>query len=270
MKKIIFIISYLITFKLSAELLPQSKESFCNRFNTENTLQTFSNEENNLLTFKNNGGLFNGGVCWWHSKFQRNLFYLAIFKPELPIPTNAEAKTLIRKIRLGNQIVIIPGLNNVAEFSSAYKNYIQHELEAWQVYDGVVLGRWLDGLQGKTHIRPELLKTMMDKLYNYVEVKKQIAYQKLQIKGITSHAWLVVSMKTMPSGYELEVIDSNHPSATSIYSYKFGDDSFFIKGYGYFVPYLEYTREAENLMRVGKSFCQEDKELDNELLVNEI
>jgi len=79
---------------------------------------------------------------------------------------------------------------------------------------------------------------------------------KLQIKGITSHAWLVVSMKPGPNGYDVEFIDSNQPQRTQIYTFKNGDRSFYIKDYGNFVPYLEYTREEERLMAVGKKFCE--------------
>jgi hypothetical protein len=164
-------------------------------------------------------------------------------------------QNLIHKIRLSNQVVTIPGFHNANEFTTVNQKAIQNELELWQLFDGIILSRWIDGLNGKTKIDPATLEKMMNELYQYVEVKHKIAYQKLQIKGITSHAWLVVSMKTMPHGYELEVIDSNAPTSTQIYAYKIGDDSFFIKGYGNFVPYLEYTKEEERLVNVGKAFC---------------
>jgi hypothetical protein len=256
MKIIIFLISLSFFNSLQATLIPQTKEDFCSRFSDSKTINTFSNDPHNYIDFKNSGGLFNGGVCWWHSKFQRNLFYLSIFHPYDLSPTKEELRTIIRKIRLGNQVVIIPGYFNVKDFTAENHMAIQKELEAWQIYDGVVLSRWIDGLSGKTKTKPELLKIKMDTLYQYVEVQRKIAYQKLQIKGITSHAWLVVAVKPMPSGYDLEIIDSNHPRETEIYSYKFGDDSFFIKKYGSFVPYLEYTREEAKLVAIGKRFCE--------------
>lgn len=252
----LFIFLLLISHAVLAELIPQTTEDFCSRFHEADTLKVVSNDPHNLLDIKNSGGLFNGGVCWWHSKFQRHLFYLSIFKPYEPAPSKLEIQSIIRKIRLGREVVTIPGFFNVQDFSSQNKNAIQKELESWQIYDGIVLSQWIDGLNGRTKIRPELLKIRMDELYQYVEVKKKIAYQKLQIKGITSHAWLVVSVKPMPAGYDLEVIDSNHPGETEFYSYKFGDDSFFISKYGNFVPYLEYTKEELRLLNVGKKFCE--------------
>lgn len=256
--KLIVIYSFVLFQATSvfANILPQTKEDFCNRFSDTETIKTFSSDPQNLIDFKNGGGLFNGGVCWWHSKFQRHLFYLSIFQPYGPSPTKEELKTIIHNIRLGRQVVVIPGFFNVTDFTSQNHQAIQKELEAWQIYDGVILSQWIDGINGRTKIKPALLKKKMDELYQYVEVKNKIAYQKLQIKGITSHAWLVVSLKKMASGYDLELIDSNHPRETQSYSYKFGDNSFYIKQYGNFVPYLEYTREEARLVNVGKKFCE--------------
>lgn len=256
--KLLLVYSFLLfqSATVLAHILPQTKEDFCSRFSNSETIKTLAGDPQNLIDFKNGGGLFNGGVCWWHSKFQRHLFYLSIFKPYDPSPTKQELKTIIHNIRLGKQVVIVPGFFNVNDFTSKNNQAIQRELEAWQIYDGVILGQWIDGINGRTKIKPDLLKGKMDELYQYVEMKNKIAYQKLQIKGITSHAWLVVSVKPMPSGYDLELIDSNHARETQYYSYKFGDDSFFIKQYGNFVPYLEYTREEGRLLNVGKKFCE--------------
>lgn len=208
------------------------------------------------MAFKNDGGLFNGGVCWWHSRFQRNMLYLSIFRPDLPKPpTNSELQKLIRQVRQGTSVVTIPGYANLAEFSAQNQKYIQKELNDWQLYDGVILGSWIDGLKGDTKVSASTLQAMMNEVYNYVAVEKKIAYQKLQIKGITSHAWLIVGMKQMPSGIDLGFIDSNNPRMSEVYSYKQGDQSFNVKGYGDFVPYLEFKREELRLSSVGKDFC---------------
>lgn len=238
-----------------AGTLPTTKAEFCARYADTTVLGNYSNESSNLMAFKNNGGLFNGGVCWWHSRFQRNIFYLSIFRPDLNPPTASEARALIKEIRAGQSMITIPGFSNFAEFSETYKADIQAELDAWQRFDGFVLGVWIDGLKGTTTVKPDVLKTMMDKVFQYVEVDKKIAYQKLQIKGITSHAWLIVGMKKSDNGYEIGLIDSNMPRTTRNYSYKIGDSSFNEKGYGDFVPYLEFTREEARISSVAKKFC---------------
>lgn len=258
-KLIIFISSLLFFPTLWASPLPQSKSEYCARFyeDAENQLsiQDFANFPENLMAFKNNGGLFNGGVCWWHSRFQRNIFYLAIFRPDLPRPNRAAIKALVSKIRQGNSVVLIPGHHDFEEFSRENEDMIQAELNNWQLYDGVILGGWMDGLKGNTKISPSRLLKLMDELHEYVDVQKKVAYEKLQIKGITAHAWLVVGMKKNTSGYDLGFIDSNNPRMSEIYSYKIGDTSFNLLGYGKFVPYLEFKNEERRLLETGKIYC---------------
>ena len=253
---IIFILVFTLSSNiLIAKTLPYNKEEFCKRFDDIETMSDYSSESKNLMSFKNQGGLFNGGVCWWHTRFQRNILYLSIFMPKLPKLSANEVKPLIREIRLGKSIVKIPGFFNFTEFSAFYKNEILKELENWQLYDGVILGAWVDGLRGETKIPALELQNKMDELYQYVELDKKLAYLKLQIKGITSHSWLVVRSKKSSTGYNLGIIDSNNPNMSQNYSFKIGDESFYEKGYGHFVPYLEFKREEERISSVGKAFC---------------
>lgn len=260
MKKLSLTLLSLFSLTSNASTLPQTKADYCTRFENSSpereTIQDLSNESANLMAFKNDGGLFNGGVCWWHSRFQRNILYLSIFRPDLKKPTTtAQLQNIIHQIRLGNSVVSIPGYTNFEEFSKENQTLIQTELNDWQLYDGVVLGGWIDGLKGDTSVPPGVLEGMMNEVYDYVAIKKKIAYEKLQIKGITSHAWLVVGIKKMPGGYEVGYLDSNSPRMSLNYSYKTTDSSFFIKGYGDFVPYLEFKREEERLVDAGKIFC---------------
>jgi hypothetical protein len=245
----------LSSFNIFAGTLPTTKGEFCARFQDTTILSTYSSETSNLMSFKNQGGLFDGGVCWWHSRFQRNILYLSIFRPDLNKPTSPEVRALIKEIRAGESVVTIPGFANFADFSTSYSKEIIAELESWQLYDGVILGSWIDGLKGDTSVESKVLEKMMNTLFRYVEVDKKIAYQKLQIKGITSHAWLIVGMKQGPAGFEIGLIDSNNPRMCENYTYKTGDTSFFEKHYGNFVPYLEFTREEARLTNVAKNYC---------------
>ena len=258
--KAFFILFILLVFQqVFATSLPQSKSEFCQRFSSSGELNEsileLSADPSNLMSFKNNGGLFNGGVCWWHSRFQRNAFYLTIFRPDLDIPTPYEIKNIIKEIRTGQKIVTIAGFHNFYEFTEANKELIQAELNNWQLYDGIVLGKWIDGLRGSTTVRALELKKSMDELFEYVSVKKKVAYQKLQIKGITSHAWLIVGTTKTEKGMEIGYIDSNSPKMSKNYTYLIGDTSFNTKSYGNFVPYLEFKREEIRLETIAKSFC---------------
>jgi hypothetical protein len=254
MKNLLIIFLQLIL-NVHAHSLPTNKNEFCQRFQNNTQIKSMAFDHENFISFKNNGGLFNGGVCWWHSRFQRNALYLTILESNLPKPTESEAKIIIKEIRNSNKTIVIPGYKNFQEFTHENQSLIQKELNAWQLFDGVVLGGWIDGLKGETKIDSELLRNKMNELNDYVAVKNKIGYVKLQIKGITSHAWLIIDSKPETNGLVIGYIDSNWPLQTNEYQYKWGDQSFNLKSYGDFVPYLEFTREEEKLNSVAQSFC---------------
>lgn len=121
--------------------------------------------------------------------------------------------------------------------------------------EGIVKFNWIRGLRGKKSVSPEKLKSMMDELYQYVNVKGNIAYQKLQMKGLIAHAWLVVNMVKVPGGYDLEVIDSNTPYQTLRYTYRNGQTSFIHWMFGEFVPYLERAKELDHVKNAILKKC---------------
>lgn len=248
--------------------LPQNHDEFCQRVEDSEQILSFLNDEENLLSFENQGGILNGGVCWWHSRFQRNLIYLTMYRPDLPLLKPSEVHSLLAEIRLGKSIIMIPGFSNVQEFSRKYKKEIIKILESWQMYDGVVLMKWTQGLAGKTSIAPLKLKNMMDKLYKYVSEDKKIAYAKLQIKGIAAHAWLINGISKHADGYVFSYLDSNWPKSTFNYHYNYGDKSFTKKEYGNFLPYLEFVKEEERLSQVIRANCDPSYKLpaDHEAL----
>ncbi len=237
------------------QIIPSNRHDFCSRFLNNNQITYLTKESLNLINFKNRGGLINGGVCWWHSRFQRNLIYLSMFKPNESVLSKEEYKKIIKTIRSGNQIVIIPGFSNVEDFSKELENEIQNELEKWQLYDGLVLGGWIEGIKGDIQVPPNELEESMNQLYAYFQNGQKIPYLKLQIKGITSHAWLVTDMLKTQSGYTLGIIDSNQPKMTLNYSYHFGDSSFNDPDWGSFVPYLRFTNEEKRISNYAKEFC---------------
>ena len=237
----------------------QSMTQFCADRSSPTYVKQLIDSSENLMGFANYGGIGNGGVCWWHSRFQRNALYLTIYKPAEQRPTLDEAKIIVEKIRDAKEVIVIPGFRNFAEFSIDYRGTIQRELEKWQKGDGIIKFNWVVGLKGKSEISAEKMKASMDELYRYVEVNGNIAYQKLQIKGVVAHAWLVVNMqKTANGGYDLEVLDSNYANMTNIYHYKPGMKGFNHAAYGNFVPYLERKEEMEKLRTIILNKCGSD------------
>lgn len=256
---IIALAAMAVSFSVSAQTPSQSVEQFCVDRGNARFAKDLMRDANNLMAFSNRGGIANGGVCWWHSRFQRNALYMTLYNSQKKKPTTEEAVKLIDRIRSGSGFVEIPGYRNFSEFSYNHHREIQRELEKWQKGDGIVKFNWVIGLSGDNVVSAEKLKEMMDELYDYVEVKGNIAYQKLQIKGVTAHAWLVKNMRKTAKGYELEVLDSNYPHRTNIYYYSEGQKSFRHEHYGEFTPYLERKGEMDQLVLSIMKTCEPEK-----------
>ncbi len=250
----------LISFNLMAASTPsQSMDQFCADRSSSTYVKGLTESSSNLMSFRNHGGMANGGVCWWHSRFQRNALYLTIYRPAEARPDKNEAAVIIDRIRSGKEIIEIPGYRNFSEFSAYHADQIQKELEKWQKADGIGRFNWVIGLSGSHIVEASKLKEMMDELYDYVEVQNNIAYQKLQIKGVTAHAWLVVNMKKVDGGYDLEVLDSNFPNQTSIYTYRLGQTNFNHFHYGEFTPYLERKGEMDKVILAVLKKCNPEE-----------
>ncbi|NOI86996.1 hypothetical protein [Vibrio sp. 99K-1] len=205
-----------------------------------------SNE--NLIAFKNTGGLFNAGVCWWHSRLQRAALYLTTYRPNEPKCSKKEAKKIIRNLIKAKEVAEISGFNNFSEFSIEFKEEIQKYLNLWQLYDGLLLWQWINGLSGSYETTPEKLKKYMDEIYEEVAVRKRIAYVKLQIKGIDSHALLITEIEQASDGqgYIFNFIDSNSPDSAFNAYYMYGQTHLDL--YNKSVPYLQREDDIDKFL----------------------
>lgn len=249
-----FLLLLLLTLPALAQTPSRSKAAFCADRSDVRFVKGLVRFDQNLMAFGNQGGIVGGGVCWWHSRFQRSALYLTYYSPKKPYPSQAEAITIIRNLRNQNTVLEIPGFKSFAEFSAAYSMEIQAELERWQRFEALH-GTWVRGLRGRPVVTSEFMRSLMNELYHEVEVRGNIAYQKLQIKGPTAHAWLVVNMRKTALGYVLEVVDSNFPNSTNFYEYTFGDSHLSHDYYGPFTPYLEMTNESDRISATIQKFC---------------
>lgn len=187
-----------------------TKKEFCDDSKNSDYFKSLMYSVENQIAFRNSGGLLNGGVCWWHSMLTRNAQYLTVYKPEMPKATTAQAQKILQYLSAVRGVVEIPGYNNFYEFTRDHSNVVQEALDAWQIADGGFGLGFIRGLSGSHTVDPRELEEMMDDTYKEVKNKNRIVYQKLQIEGIASHAWLVVDMEKTADGYVLEVSDSNY------------------------------------------------------------
>lgn len=245
----------------AAEKTPEdiaAQTRFCEqRLTYSNNVQEILKSVDNQLYFTNAGGLMNGGVCWWHSRYTRNAAYLAKFRPDLAPPTTEqEYKKIVAEIRKGNRVVTVPGFKNLREFSISAYAQIQHKLEDWQKADGIMRFQWVAGLSGSSEVKdPAQLTKKMNELFERVSTG-EVVYQKLQMPGIVSHAWLVVGMTKTADGYQLDVLDSNYVGTRKI-TFREGMTSFYDYNYGEFVPYTGKHKEEAKLRRAVNKECKE-------------
>lgn len=212
----------------------------------------------------NHGGIGNGGVCWWHSRFQRAAWYLARFAPAKPRPTAREARALIRRIAARNAVVEIPGFSDLRHFTSAYRAELQRELDAWQLRDGLLNQAYLRGLGGRARFRDaDRMKARMDAVYEAVVAagpRGDVVWLMLQMRGIVSHASLVSTMSAeADGGYVLAVVDSNHPGRLVHYRYRPGDLAlapwdFEMHDYEN-VPYVGFSRDLKRIHGAIEAYC---------------
>ena len=137
MVKIIFgVFSLTFAFLMSSMISSISLADYCKQSADLSFFKAQAYQTENHLGVTNHGGLFNGGVCWWHSLFQRSALYLTVFLPNQPKPNADQIEDIVHAIAAGKQVVEIPGYQNILEFSLANWPVIQKKLEEWQLVDG--------------------------------------------------------------------------------------------------------------------------------------
>lgn len=255
----LFILATLFTSSFafaSLEASPTAKQKFCEeRLSSKYAVQQVVSRYQNQLSLMNQGGLFNGGVCWWHSRFTRAAAYLAVFDPSLPRPSDDEAKKIIDHIRKRKGMVVVPGFRNLWEFSLYYQKEILNKLEDWQRSDGLFKLSWVKGMMKEKDIAPEKLEKKMDDLFARVQ-NGEVVYQMLQIPGIMAHSWLVVGMTRTNYGYNVIAVDSNAPGDALIFPYYRGETRIEYADTGMsFVPYDGNVNEERKLRKKMENAC---------------
>ncbi len=229
--------------------------SFCQR-NRNDILNVFDSSSNRLA-FKNAGGFFGGGVCWWHSRLQRSTVYLTKYAPERPKLPARELKALLTSLREMNEVITIPGYANFQEFSREYQKDIQSLLNQWQADDGVINQEWIRGLSGTSSLPADKMRTHMDELYAYYQQSPAGVWVMVQIRGITAHALLVLNMQKVANGYHMGVIDSNQPLQTGLLTYQHGQKNLQLPYAKYtFVPYVGFQKDFHSITAGLSGHCR--------------
>jgi hypothetical protein len=229
-------------------------DEFCGR--TQSDLKEILSQKSSRIAFKNGGGLINGGVCWWHNRLQRSSAYLVQYRPQENKPTEPELQKIYSSLRLMDQVVIIPGYSDFESFSSDHRVGLQNLLNEWQKRDGFFNFEWIRGISGRFSLPAGDMKLRMDDIYNHYKNSPTPLWIMAQIKGLTSHSLLILTMTYRESGYDMIVIDSNHPQDLVNIEYYHGDTFLHAKGEKYnFVPYAGFQNDFKNIQAALKKSC---------------
>lgn len=223
-------------------------------------LQKRAEKSENRIAFNNPAGPLNIGVCWWHSRMQRNANYLLSFDPSKKRMNEKESQTLIKNLSKTKTLQTARGYRNLKEFSTSYSREMQEVLGQWQLTESFFKLGWLKGV-GPSHVSPENLNRKMKDLYEEVTLRKNISFQVLQMPGFKAHAWLVTDMKKIgAAGYEITAIDSNTQNLQK-YFYQPGLTQFpyVIDGRMFpresFVPYTHYENTWQKYANILRNSC---------------
>ena len=225
---------------------------FCAR--SEEDLRVAFEDPSQRMGFENQGGLMNGGTCWWHSRLQRAAIYLARFRPELPKPDRAAVEQILSDLVHQRQVVEIPGYAGFAEFTRDHQAQVQRELDLWQIRDGFVNQQWIRGLSGRPKLPARRLERRMERIHQLFKKSQPGLWVMAQMKGITSHALLLLGMESTSGGYHLRFIDSNFPDETRELEYRRGDRTLDL-GYAEFIPYAGFRSDFRRIAAAIDSHC---------------
>lgn len=219
-------------------------------------IRSHLSQSSSRIAFKNDGGLINGGVCWWHSRLQRSSAYLIEFRPEERSPSKPELLKILHSLRVMDKTVVIPGYSDFETFSRSHQFEIQAMLNDWQLRDGFLNFQWIRGISGHSSLPSKDMKSRMDSVFNYFKNSPAPLWVMAQVKGITSHSLLIIDMKRNAHGYDLNVIDSNHPLETIDIEYHEGDTFLKAQGAKYsFVPYVGFQNDFRKIFTSLKKAC---------------
>jgi hypothetical protein len=239
-----------------------ARKAFCHRQWSD--FQELLSQPQNQIGFNNLGGDLGLGLCLWHSRFTRSANYLAVFLPELAVPTSQEARKLMEKIAKNNEVVEVPGFSNLKDFTWAFRYELLDLLNHWQKFDGFVRMTWVNTLAGAQSASPQELENRMNDLYDLVTRQKKIVYQKLKYSDSDIHAWLVTKVVPFKSGYTLSVVDSNAATRVLKVLYTRGAESLQLSSASQVLSFVPYTEKDEHFSKFYKNirkYCAQETSL---------
>jgi hypothetical protein len=243
---------------ISLRLLPRSERD------TRSTLNTWAMD--NTLAFENPPGPVGGGMCWLHSRLQRQFTYLANYQPTRPRPTQEEAQRIINRIVNREGVTEIPGFSNLSEFSAVYRSQLISAIDGmgWRCFVNPTdcAARISDSYNPSAADMQATMQTLYDRQTQQPGSIRMVrtrvhSDQNLVFRGLMAHSMLILDMvpihdnsSNIPGvpgpirGYRMKIIDPNHPNLVEPTTYLFGDRTLRAGGLDV-LPYTHYEYEGD-------------------------
>jgi hypothetical protein len=108
--------------------------------------QTKLNDSSNRLAFTNQPGPMNIGMCWWHSRMQRNANYLLDFQSRAAQPTTDQAWQIIKNLSHTDAVQAVGGYPDLSTFYATLSAEMNESIGQWQMSDSFLKFGWANGL----------------------------------------------------------------------------------------------------------------------------
>jgi hypothetical protein len=145
-------------------------------------------------------------------------------------------------------VTLIPGYSDMREFSLDHREEIQRVLERRQIFEGIFLFAWVNGLTGSSRVDPCRMKRIMDRIHG--ETSTGLVYAKFQTPGLDAHAILITSTERLKGGgYLVRYLDSNVPGESSLI-YRVGYSFIALSSGMTGVPYVQRSGELRRLLEL--------------------
>jgi hypothetical protein len=97
----------------------------------------------------------------------------------------------------------------------------------------------------------------VDAVYRDFSENHVVPFVRIKLGPIVAHALLIIDMKPVDNGYEMQVIDSNYPAGTETVTYQNGDTSLSLgeDGIGEFVPTLGSDGDFGKITTAIRRYC---------------
>jgi hypothetical protein len=255
--------------------LPQHKQRFCQGNPRNISLRLLPRSErgafdshpvNDTLAFDNPLGPIGGGMCWLHSRLQRQFTYLANYRPDQPRPSQEEAQRIINRIVNREGVTEIPGFRNLHEFSAAYRRELISAIDGmgWRCVANPTdcLARVTDSYNPSPADVQATMQTLYDRQIHQPGHIRMIrtrvtSFQNSALSPFIAHSMLILNMdpiydgtSNIPGipgpirGYRMKIIDPNIQSRVENITYMFGDRTLFAGAWNV-IPYTHYEYEGD-------------------------